>query len=71
MKLFEEYLLWRGGVAKAAARLGCSSSRLYHVRSGRRPMSKALAESIEKESRGKFRKEELVFISVPVRGRRK
>lgn len=61
MSCFRKYIKWRGGVPKAAEALKRSPGSLYHVLNGRRALSKKLAELIEQDSKGRFRKERLVF----------
>ena len=61
MTLFEEYLEWAGGVNNAAKSIPYTASYLYMVRSGKVPMTKSLAENIEKHSGGKFNKIALIW----------
>ena len=61
MTLYHEYLKWAGGPEKAAKSIGYTSQYLYLVRCGSRPVSRKLAEAIEKHSEGKFNKVNLLW----------
>jgi DNA-binding transcriptional regulator YdaS (Cro superfamily) len=59
--MFEEYINSVGGQSCASRRLGVSHSILSRVKKGHSSISKKLARAIEKDSGGRFKKEDLVF----------
>lgn len=61
MSCFRKYIKWRGGVPEAAKALKRTPGSLYHVLAGRRSVTRSLAEKIEQDSQGRFRKERLMF----------
>ena len=61
MNYFEKYLKWSGTVERAAETIGCTPQYIYMLRSGKKPMSRQVAEKIEKATNGKFKKERILW----------
>jgi len=61
MKIFNDYLDWAGGVEKASKALNYTATYLYMVRCGTTPMTRQLAEAIDKHSNGKFSKVAMIW----------
>ena len=61
MDEFKKYIESVGGVPVASKRLGVSPELLYAINRQSRAISKRLAEKIESDSNGVFRKERLLW----------
>lgn len=60
---FLAFVEWAGGQNKAATHLGLSESTVSLIATGKRRVSKSVAERADAASLGKFRKEALFFDS--------
>jgi plasmid maintenance system antidote protein VapI len=58
---FMKYIDWCGSVKNAALRLKRTDSSLYHVINGYRQITKELAKAIDKDSKGRYKKEKLIW----------
>jgi len=60
---FLSFIEWAGDQRKAANHLGVDESTVSLIATGKRPVSKRVAQMAEKASLGKFRKEAMFFDS--------
>lgn len=58
---FLAFITWAGDQSKAATHLDVSESTVSLIASGKRPVSKKVAERAEIASLGKFKKESMFF----------
>jgi hypothetical protein len=58
---FENFVTWAGGTEKAARRLDCSQSLVRLILSGRRGISKSIAQRAHDVSEGQFDRTRLIF----------
>jgi len=52
--VFKEFVEWAGGVKEAAEMLGVTPGYVYHLKNGKRDMTKDMAEQCEIVSDGVF-----------------
>ena len=57
----QRYVAWAGGSKRASDRIGVSYDALRHYVKGRRRIPAEIALEIERDSRGLFKKERLIW----------
>ena len=58
---FKEFVDWCDGPKKAAQRLQCSESLVFHILNGRRNVTRETANRIHEVSNGRFDRAEMFF----------
>lgn len=63
MSTFQDFVVWAGGTRRAARQLDTSAARVSRIKTGKQPVTPALAEKIEQVSHGLFKKERVLWPS--------